>query len=476
MVHDYTPQLPEIFPDRDLKVEDEPHSYETTEGDGGAILEEREYTIDKAPINRVISVTGVTGGEAVEFTQGTDYELSPDKERIVWKDDPADRPDAGSTFYISYNSESIISRYIAAGEEEFESIDDELQSVIKSKFVDEATGKELDRLGSLFGIIGKRNGRGDKQYRIYLKSIVQSFVSRGTVNGIKLAISAAAGTPVDDIKIVEDFQQNGYDIIITPKSPVVGTVIEDVSQIADPSGIELGLVRFRFEPEEVGIADPVDITEGNQVSDGVTLDDAATVPSPTTASDSVLADDDAQLQPKGAELSETLFVDDSVTSDGSTFTTSDSLFSDDTVDVNDRAAGKARWEPQTQSFESTWNFFEWAEFLDLTRTLSDDLVVDDSASLRPKAATTSDTLFADDSSAYSTNAAGDEDVTIGDSAALRPKAATTSDTAFSDDSATLQAKAATTSDTASADDSVTYSTTTVSTFNVSDWDGGDDWA
>lgn len=125
-----------------------------------------------------------------------------------------DNPDDGTTFYVTYYAESIISRFIEAHEEQVEEVSVDADDVIEGRFITQAQGRELDELAKLFGELGKRRGRSDAQYRIYLKSIARSFAGRGTLSGIRFAVSSGLGISQDRITIFEDFENNEYDIQI----------------------------------------------------------------------------------------------------------------------------------------------------------------------------------------------------------------------------------------------------------------------
>lgn len=316
------PTLPEIFPDGEVVVGNEQHIFETNEGSGGTI-EITEYTLNKAPIITIKEVTGVNrGGNTVTFSNGRDYRLSNDKERLVWIDGAEQLPAYGSTFYVTYKADSIIKRYLDSSERELDSVDEQLTEVINSKFIDRADGSELDELGKLFGDpIGKRQGRDDEAYSVYLKSVVQSFISRGTVNGIKLAVSAATGLAVEDITIEEDFTKNEYSVVINPTTSVRGDIIEQVAEIADPSGVELLKSRFSTPPEKTiiddgGVFSPVDGTtsDGMTVADAFPHDGGTSPLNPIDAavSDSASADDTAVLNAVDASTTDTMTADETV--------------------------------------------------------------------------------------------------------------------------------------------------------------------
>lgn len=98
---------------------------------------------------------------------------------------------------------STLYKYIESHEEVFDFLEDDVNKVILSRQVDEAIGKDLDRIGKLFGEIGKRRGRNDAEYRTYLKSVVNGFRARGTVPDIKFALDNALFEGETDVEIEE---------------------------------------------------------------------------------------------------------------------------------------------------------------------------------------------------------------------------------------------------------------------------------
>jgi len=267
-------QLPSVFPQEEIRVDQESHRYETFEDNSGSVTETREYTLNKAPATVVESVSGIFDGQQKEFVSGTDYVLSADKERIVWLNDPADRPDAGTTFFVTYRCESIISRYIGSVEAELDTSSQNIDEIVNSKFVNQAQGVELDQLGSLFGVLGERNGRGDEKYRGYLKAIVQSFSSRGKRSDIKDAIAASLSGPTeetritsDDVIIVEDFETTSYTIVLTDWTNHRISTLYEIAEIVDPSGVHQNDLQYKIPEQESQTADEVVSTDGYQVVD-----------------------------------------------------------------------------------------------------------------------------------------------------------------------------------------------------------------
>lgn len=257
-------QLPSVFPQSDIKVTDESHFYETTLGENETVIEKTEYVLDKAPVYAIVDVTGTAGGRTVEFEQGVDYELSADDNRIVWLSDPATRPDAGTRFFVTYRCESILSRYIGSVEAEFDTTDTNIENVISAKFVDQARGEELDQLGQLFGVLGRRAGRDDPKYRNYLKAVVQAFSSRGKRSDIRQAIAASLSgvtedtrITTDDVEIIEDFDTTSYQIYLKDWTSHRVSTIHEIGEIVDPSGVDLTTLRYDASTDTAQTADEV---------------------------------------------------------------------------------------------------------------------------------------------------------------------------------------------------------------------------
>jgi hypothetical protein len=178
-----------------------------------------------------------------EDVYGGDYGVVIDDELIDYFPDVLPRDDA-----------TIFRRYVDAFDESIDAHDKGMKYVQFSKYVDIARGRDLDRVGRLFGELGRRGTRDDDEYRAYLRSVVQSFSGRGTVPGLKFAIAAAVDTDVDNITIDEDFVNNEYEIEIeNADTSFLSGVVNTLAQLADPSGVELS-------------APPIVITQGEELS------------------------------------------------------------------------------------------------------------------------------------------------------------------------------------------------------------------
>jgi len=134
-----------------------------------------------------------------------------------------------------------------------------------ARVIDRITG-DLDRIGSLFGELGRRRNRADDEYADYLKSIVGSFSGRGTVPGIKQAVATSIGMEPDDISIREDFTDNSYQVVFDTWPSHRGRTVETVAELADPSGIDHELSAYR-EPDNALTADEAIVLEGEVIDE-----------------------------------------------------------------------------------------------------------------------------------------------------------------------------------------------------------------
>jgi hypothetical protein len=264
--------MPDVLPEGEIVVKDEVHEFTVLEYDTGDSSTKFRYQLNKAPIENVRTITGTVDGNTYTFQQNVDYiviDANQDGEP-----DTVDfsvggvNPDDNTEFYVTYVAESVVSRYIASYEDEVSTTNDKIDAVIASREVDNATGDDLDRIGALFGELGRRRGRPDAEYRAFLKSIVQSFKGRGTIPGLKFAIAAGIGTDPENIIINEDFEEVGYTITIeNTDSGFLTKAINDLAQLADPSGVEL-----LSPPVLVSDPKPIDIAKNqSQVTTEVGL-------------------------------------------------------------------------------------------------------------------------------------------------------------------------------------------------------------
>ena len=114
----------------------------------------------------------------------------------------------------------------------------------------------------------------DAAYRAYLMSLIASFQGVGTISGIKKAVSSGLLVDEDDVVIIEDFQQNKYDVRLLEWSAHSGSTVERLADLADPLAIELVKVQYDVGVDETRTADDVSVDSGLKVTDSATAADA----------------------------------------------------------------------------------------------------------------------------------------------------------------------------------------------------------
>ena len=138
----------------------------------------------------------------------------------------------------------------------YDDIGVDLEQVLKSHRITEASGKNLNRIGRRYGTLGRRRRRGDGEYARYLTSLVQTFRGRGTKRGVKFAVSAGVGSDyVDDIAVEEHPEALEYSLRITDWAAHSGIDVRHLADLADPSGVALRepLV-YEYGGDSVGVS------------------------------------------------------------------------------------------------------------------------------------------------------------------------------------------------------------------------------
>lgn len=231
-------KLPGYIPKSSIIVEEE-----YTFGSNNSSLK-TVYQLDKAPFYNIRSVTATVSGRTVEMDIDDDVES-----RAVYTDGYPDSvafinqdkiPDDDTTFIVEYEVEPMIVRYIDSIDSELDSISDDIDGVIASKYIETCPGDKLDMLGASFGTVGRRLGRNNEEYRSFLRSVVRTFNANGTKSDIKFAVSLAVRGSQQNIRIEEDFERVGFYVHIDPtEDATITPSLNDLIDLARPSGVEL---------------------------------------------------------------------------------------------------------------------------------------------------------------------------------------------------------------------------------------------
>lgn len=142
------------------------------------------------------------------------------------------------------NSEDF-QTWIRAHQAEIDELQASIVQVQRSLRIAHAEGQSLDLIGSDFGQLGRRRGRDDGAYRQYLQSLVRAYGGRGTSEDIRFTVTSSLVISEDAISIVEDFQNNEYEIHLNEWPPHSAGTVSQMADIADPPSIPM--VRQLYE-------------------------------------------------------------------------------------------------------------------------------------------------------------------------------------------------------------------------------------
>jgi hypothetical protein len=141
---------------------------------------------------------------------------------------------------IPRENTSVIRRFIDSFGIAYDGYDAASRYVRNSRFLTEAQGSDLNRVGAIYGSLGQRGDRTRTEYRDYIGGIVDSFNARGTLSGVEFAVASAVNTTTDNVIITEDFVNNEYEIEISDiDTNFASATVNELAELAEPSGIEL---------------------------------------------------------------------------------------------------------------------------------------------------------------------------------------------------------------------------------------------
>jgi hypothetical protein len=123
-------------------------------------------------------------------------------------------PDA----YAAHDRESLLFKLLDSFGAELLQADDALKALLKSHWVDYASGPALDGLGAIYGVSRRQLRTGglesDGAFRLRLRSVVRLFTGGGTVRAVVGAVRSALGMPfdLDDLRLPPGFEELRADL------------------------------------------------------------------------------------------------------------------------------------------------------------------------------------------------------------------------------------------------------------------------
>lgn len=167
--------------------------------------------------------------------------------------------------YATDDTGSLLFRLLDVVGAELAGAEDHLRTLVKSHWVDYATGPALDGLAAIFDLGRRRLGDGspepDASFRARLRSVVPLFTGGGTVAAVRGAVRSALGLPFDlgSLPLPDGLRADLESLItIAENVEAVDRVVGDA--VGDGDGAE---VRMTVRPESVVDSYPaVTITAG----------------------------------------------------------------------------------------------------------------------------------------------------------------------------------------------------------------------
>lgn len=158
--------------------------------------------------------------------------------------------------------EDIWNAILEAFAAEFAEIEEAREQVLQSKFVTDATGEQLDRLGEIFDV-NRRRGEPDSNFRARLQVALRAQLTSATVDDIREVIAVLLDIEVSEVEIEEPYDREPMHLNVSVDSEALSdagigddefiSVVDTVVAI----GVSVGLL-IEFEVEEVvGVLDDV---------------------------------------------------------------------------------------------------------------------------------------------------------------------------------------------------------------------------
>lgn len=233
-----TENLPAYTPDSVIRFE-ESHEI-VTDTESGTL--KTTYRLDKAPFERLDSVTAIVNGVQQDLTIGgevTAVDTEGDGELHALRFETVD-PDIGTEFTVMYDAVPIIIRYVASYDSDIETVADIADVIKENRSVEKSGGSVLDLLGAFFGDIGERRGRDDDEYRSYLLSVVKAFSATGTKRDLEFVAAASLGITPEDVTVTEDTTEVGFKVTVDNLAQALfAQSVNELLREASAAGVEL---------------------------------------------------------------------------------------------------------------------------------------------------------------------------------------------------------------------------------------------
>lgn len=99
-------------------------------------------------------------------------------------------------FYKHWDGAAVVSSMVGSMGKSMDEAGKDFVAIMRSHWVDTASGEDLDRIGPLFSVVRKAAEKDD-DYRGRLKTAVLSYKGGGTPNAVRMMVRIAMGLPAD---------------------------------------------------------------------------------------------------------------------------------------------------------------------------------------------------------------------------------------------------------------------------------------
>lgn len=151
---------------------------------------------------------------------------------------------------------------LEAFSQEFGELEEAREKVLQSKFVTDASGEQLDRLGEIFDV-DRRRGEPDSNYRARLQVALRAQLTSATVDEIREVIAVLLDIDISDVEIEEPYRREPMHLNVSVDNQTLveaGLSDDEFISVVDTVvaiGVSVGLL-IEFEVEEVvGVLDDV---------------------------------------------------------------------------------------------------------------------------------------------------------------------------------------------------------------------------
>jgi len=173
-------------------------------------------------------------------------------------------------YIIPTDDSSNVGKWVNGHQDELDALDDNIDAVVDSHQILNASGDDLDQIGELFGVLGKIQGRSDSEYRQTLLALYAAVISTGRTKDIRETVATVTLVEKSKISAPENTTSLEYDVVVEDwarKHAV--SLVRESAELADASVVVLDEIRHKLYTVDDPLRDLWRLSDGSiQLSDG----------------------------------------------------------------------------------------------------------------------------------------------------------------------------------------------------------------